>query len=89
MRKITESSAFRRDIKRMKKRGKDLSKLYTIVEALATNRPLEPKHRPHALLGDWKPKWECHIEPDWLLVYEVTKDEVKLARTGTHSDLFE
>jgi len=58
------------------------------MEALQADKPLPRKHVPHPLKGKWKPKWEYHIEPDWLLVYEVTEDEVLLVRTGTHSDLF-
>jgi mRNA interferase YafQ len=75
-------------MKRLRKCGKDLSKLFDLVERLAADRPLEPKHRAHPLVGDWKPKWDCHIEPDWLLVYEVTEKEVLLVRTGSHADLF-
>ncbi|NDE89740.1 MAG: type II toxin-antitoxin system YafQ family toxin [Alphaproteobacteria bacterium] len=88
MKSVVQSSAFERDLKKMKKRGKDLSKLLAIVECLAKGEALSAKHKQHPLKGDWHPKWDCHIEPDWLLIYEVTKDTVKLARTGTHSDLF-
>ncbi len=73
----------------MRKRGKDIEKLEDIVERLVNDIPLEEKHKPHPLLGDWKPLWDLHIEPDWLLIYQVTDDEVYLAATGTHSDLFE
>jgi mRNA interferase YafQ len=88
MRSIKQTSAFRRDLKKAKKRGKDFSKLYAIVEALATDVPLGDKHVPHPLTGNWKPFWDCHIESDWLLIYAVTDDTVELVRTGTHSDLF-
>jgi mRNA interferase YafQ len=87
-RRIIESSAFRRDIKRTQKRGKDLKKLFTLVETLANGEQLSAIHKAHPLQGEWKPMWECHIEFDWLLIYVVTKDEVRLARTGTHDDLF-
>ena len=88
MREIIQSGAFGRDLRKLVKRGKDLSKLYAIVECLAKGEVLAAKYRPHPLKGDWQPKWDCHIEPDWLLIYEVTEEAVKLARTGTHSDLF-
>lgn len=89
MRQVIQSSAFRRDVKRVQRRGKDLAKLFAIVERLASGIALDPRHRPHPLLGEWKPKWECHIEPDWLLVYQVSDKAVALVRTGTHADLFE
>jgi mRNA interferase YafQ len=88
MREIKQTAAFRRDLKKATKRGKNLSKLYAIVEALATNTPLDRKHVPHPLTGNWKPCWDCHIEPDWLLIYTVTDEAVELVRTGSHSDLF-
>jgi len=65
-----------------------MSKLYAVVERLVKGESLPMKNKPHPLKGEWKPKWDCHIEPDWILIYEVTADSVKLARTGTHADLF-
>jgi mRNA interferase YafQ len=59
-----------------------------VVKSLTKGKAFTAKHKSHPLKGKWRRKWDCHIEPDWLLIYEVTKDEVKLARTGTHSDLF-
>jgi mRNA interferase YafQ len=88
MKDVIQSGAFLRDVRKMAQRGKDLSRLYAVVECLAKGEPLSVRHRPHPLKGAWKPKWDCHIEPDWLLIYEVTNDAVKLSRTGTHSDLF-
>lgn len=88
MKQIIQSSAFQRDLRKMVRRGKEMAKLYAIVESLAKGEALAARHKPHPLTGDWKPKWDCHIEPDWLLIYEVTEDAVKLARTGTHADLF-
>jgi mRNA interferase YafQ len=85
---VVRSRSFDRDLRKVARRGKDLSKLYAVVECLAKDEPLAPRHKAHPLKGEWQPKWDCHIEPDWLLVYEVTKDSVKLTRTGTHSDLF-
>ena len=80
MRKIVQTTTFRRDAKRMKKRGKDLDKLTEVVAKLVQGETLEPRYKPHPLVGNWKPKWDLHIEPDWVLIYEVTEDEVLLAR---------
>lgn len=88
MRKIVQTTTFRRDVKRMQKRGKDLGKLEEVVTKLVQGEALEPSYKPHPLVGNWKPKWDLHIQPDWLLIYEVTEDEVLLARTGSHADLF-
>ncbi len=88
MRRIVQTTTFRRDVKWLQKRGKDLGKLEAVVAKLVRGEALEPRHKPHPLVGDWKPKWDLHIEPDWLLLYEVSDDEVLLARTGTHADLF-
>ncbi len=88
MREIVTTKRFERDLKRAKKRQKDIEKLFEIVHKLCTDEVIEQRHRPHALVGNWKPFWELHIEPDWLLVYEVSDDEVYLYRTGTHADLF-
>ena len=89
MKTIRQISSFKRDLKRVKKRSKNLNKLYEIVEKLAKDINLEPYNRPHKLTGNYVNKWECHIEPDWLLIYEVTDDLVILYRTGTHADLFD
>lgn len=80
---------FKKDVKQAQKRGKKLSKLWAIVEALQRGEVLPSRHRPHALRGAWSPAWECHIEPDWLLIYLVTKDELRLVRLGTHAHLFD
>ncbi|MBV8939039.1 MAG: type II toxin-antitoxin system YafQ family toxin [Alphaproteobacteria bacterium] len=88
MRDVVQSGAFARDLRRLVRRGKDLAKLYAVVERLAKGEALAVRHKPHPLKGEWQPKWDCHIEADWVLIYEVTQDAVKLARTGTHSDLF-
>ena len=72
----------------MRKRGKDLFKLEEVVERLVLGTELDKRYVPHPLTGNWKPLRDLHIEPDWLLIYRVTDDEVYLARTGTHADLF-
>lgn len=88
MKLITYSNACLHDLKKLKKSGKDISKFEAVVDTLAKSEKLAAKHKPHPLKGAWKPKWDCHIEPDWVLIYEVTKDRVILARTGSHSELF-
>ena len=74
----------------MKKRGKDLAKLKYVVNELANQRPLDEKYRDHELTGNYRNFRECHIEPDWILIYRKEKGELTLAlvRTGAHSDLF-
>ena len=89
MKTIRRTSQFKKDVKRMKKRGKDLSKLKEILEKITSGQALEPKIRDHVLVGQYRGTRECHIEPDWLLIYERAKSEMVLIRTGTHTDLFE
>ena len=88
MKAIVQTGSFQKDMRRLVKRGKDLSKLYFVVEILALGDALPVKYTAHMLKGQRQQMWDCHIEPDWLLLYEVTDDEVRLIRTGTHSDLF-
>lgn len=85
---LVRSAQFKRDIKRMKKRGKDMSKLHQPVLALIQQLPLPDSQRDHLLQGVWKGYREFHIEPDWLMIYRVEGSELHMARTGTHSDLF-
>lgn len=89
MLKIRVHNKFKKDLKLLSKRGYDEEKLWSIVEQLANGIPLPPKNRDHALTGNYIGCRECHIEPDWLLIYEIQKDELilLLIRTGTHSDL--
>jgi len=89
MRKISPTKKFDRDLKRLFKRKKDLTKLNHVVSLLASDGKLTSKYRLHPLVGNWVPSWDCHIEPDWILIYQVTKTHVYLFRTGTHSDLFQ
>lgn len=88
MRRISQRKLFRADLKRQKRRGKDLGELLVAVELLAEQGGLPPAYAPHRLSGEWSGVWECHIEPDWLLIYMVTDEEVLLIRTGSHDDLF-
>ena len=89
MKKLSQTTQFSKDIKRMKKRGKDLDKLKGVVEKLATGVSLEPRHRDHPLAGTWKHARDCHIEPDWLLIYTWTINHFALngrARTAIFLD---
>ena len=88
MREILRTGQFRRDVKRMQKRGKEFTEFRRVIEMIAAGQPLEPRHRDHPLLGEYAGSRECHVEPDWLLIYERSSREVILIRTGTHSDLF-
>ena len=87
---IKYQAAFKRDYKRIKKRGYNIRLLEQVIALLAQEQELPPAYRDHALTGDYSGCRECHIAPDWLLVYEVLQDELLLylTRTGTHSDLF-
>ncbi len=88
MKHVSQTKQFSKDIKRMLKRGKDLGKLKYLVIQLANGQALDAKHRDHPLIGEWRGSRDCHIEPDWLLVYTADVATLRLERTGTHSDLF-
>ena len=87
---IRFTTQFKKDIKLAKKQGKDIDKLFEVVEHLANGEALEDKYRDHDLSGNYKGCRECHIEPDWLLIYEVDNGILilMLYRVGSHSDLF-
>ncbi len=87
---IVLSNQFKKDLKAAKKRGYDLAALNVVVDKLANCETLEAKYRDHNLTGRYAGFRECHIQPDWLLVYRIDEEEIILflARTGTHSDLF-
>jgi len=82
------TTQFKKDYKKLKKRNKNLNKLKDIIDKLLNDIELDPKHHDHPLSGVWKRHRECHIEPDWILIYRFTSDELILERTGSHSDLF-
>ena len=88
MRTLSQTAQFARDVKLMRKRGKYLAALQEVVRLLAAGAPLDPKFGDHPLAGPWQPSRDCHIEPDWILVYTSTESSLRLERTGTHSDLF-
>jgi len=79
---------FRRDVKLAQRRGKDMSKLRQVILLLIDGNPLPPRYKDHPLSGDWEHHRDCHIEPDWLLLYKIDGDDLYLVRTGSHSDLF-
>lgn len=83
------SGRFKRDARKAEKRGKDMNKLKAVLSLLIAQEPLPVSYNDHPLKGDWKGWRDLHIEPDWLLLYRVEGDELQLARTGTHSDLFD
>ena len=82
------SSQFKRDVGRVRARGKDLSRLRALLKSLIDQESLSARYRDPLLRGIWKGYREAHIEPDWLVIYRVEGDELHLIRTGTHSDLF-
>ncbi len=88
-RTVRTTKTFEKDLKRAKKRGKDLNKLKAVINTLSAGETLATRFRPHMLSGNWAGFWECHIESDWLLIW-IDEDEktVVLFRLGTHSDLF-
>jgi mRNA interferase YafQ len=88
MKRLSQSNQFLKDIKRMRKRGKDIKNLQSVVNKLANNETLHPKHRDHPLMGEWKTCRDCHIDPDWVLIYYTDSNTLRLERTGSHSDLF-
>lgn len=87
---IKYQALFKKDYKRIKKRGYDTKLLEEVIEKLATQQPLDERYKDHALTSNWKGFRECHILPDWLLVYQIKESELILAltRTGTHADIF-
>ena len=90
MLKIVASNKFKKDLKLASKRGLNLASLREVVNTLAAQKALDQKYRDHNLSGNYSGFRECHIQPDWLLIYRVEEDELELFlfRTGTHSDLF-
>lgn len=87
---IKNTTQFKKDYKLAKRRGLNLNLLKDIVAKLANGETLAPKHKDHSLSGNWTGHRECHIQPDWLLIYRYEEEVLvlTLSRTGTHSDLF-
>ena len=85
---IVYTTQFKRDYKLIKRQGKSLDKLRVTIEVLVSGGSLEPRYRDHQLAGKWSGHRDCHIEPDWILIYSISDDNLILERTGSHSELF-
>ncbi|MDO8519368.1 MAG: type II toxin-antitoxin system YafQ family toxin [Deltaproteobacteria bacterium] len=88
MRTFSRANQFKKDVKRAARRGLDLSRLKQALDALIEGHPLAPEYRDHPLHGNWSGSRDCHIGPDWVLIYTLENNHVRFERTGTHSDLF-
>jgi mRNA interferase YafQ len=86
--RVIQPSSFRKDVKKQIKRGKDLDKVKAILDMLIAGETLPNRCVDHALSGSWAGWRDCHIEPDWILIYKIEPDILTLGRTGSHSDLF-
>ena len=86
--RLLTTKRFERDFRRSRRRSKNLDKRWAVVDLLLREQPLAPHNRAHRLAGDWSGAWECHIEADWLLIWQRDEGSLTLVRTGTHSDLF-
>ena len=82
------TNAFKKDTKLVKKRNLDATVLKSVMTDIIEQKPLAAKYRNHKLTGNWKDHWECHVAPDWLLIYKLVGEDVIFERTGSHSDLF-
>jgi mRNA interferase YafQ len=88
MKRVRHAGQFQKDLRLAQRRGLNLTRLATVIDLLIAGHPLPPAKRDHPLKGEWKGFRECHIAPDWLLIYRDIGEEIQLARTGTHADLF-
>ena len=86
--KIVYSSQFKKDYKKVQKQNKDIGKLSAVIDKLIAKERLDAKYRDHSLTGSWKGFRDCHLESDWILIYQTSEDTLTLARTGSHSELF-
>ncbi len=85
---IHYTTQFKKDYKRIKRQNKKTEKLENVIKLLLSGRELEPRYKDHPLIGNWKGHRDCHVEPDWLLIYRITADDLYLERTGSHAELF-
>jgi mRNA interferase YafQ len=85
---IQQTTAFKKHVKLMKKRGCEMDELKEVIDLLVTGEPLPEKYKDHPLVGDWVGFRDCHIRPDWILIYQIVEDALILRATGTHADLF-
>ena len=88
MLKPSFTKQFERDLKKTFKRGQNKEKIKAIIQKLVNEEALEPQYRDHKLMGSYKNQRECHIEPDWILIYKIEGESIIFERTGTHTDLF-
>jgi mRNA interferase YafQ len=90
VRTFSRTSQFKKDVKLAERRGKNLAKLKTAIDLLIDGEVLPPRYKDHPLRGNFAGSRDCHIEPDWILIYTLTENNshVRFERTGTHSDLF-
>ena len=86
---IRPTSRFKKDLKMAAKQRRNIKELHHVLEQLASPAPLPPKYKDHKLKGNWIDFRECHIEPDWLLIYTISDFELRPVRVGTHSELFD
>ena len=85
---LLQTSQFKKDIRKQIKKGKDPKKLAKAIQLLLIQKQLPTKYKDHRLRGHWVGRRDCHIEPDWVLIYRVSENQILLERTGTHSELF-
>lgn len=88
MLRAVTTNQFEKDVKLAKKRGKDLNRIFHLMQLLLNEETIPAKNRDHSLSGNYANRRECHIEPDWLLIYKLESDAIIFERTGTHADLF-
>lgn len=86
--RLSQTSQFNKDLNQQVKRGKDPQKIVEVVKMLLDGSDLPERYKDHPLRGRWINRRDCHIEADWILIYRITQEELRLERTGTHSDLF-
>ena len=89
MRTPSFTRQFEKDLKRVKKRGKEIGKIKEVMRRLIAEEQLAERYQDPPLIGNYKDRRECHVEPDWLLIYKLAGTTITFERTGTHSDLFE
>lgn len=86
---VVQTSQFKQDLKRVKNSGRyAIDDLLVVIDLLLRNQLLPEKYKDHYLTGNWKNHKECHVKPNWLLIYQSTADKIVLTRTGSHSELF-
>ena len=88
MLEIKPTNRFKKDVRKLAKQGKRMAKLGSVIDDLAAEKPLAPSFRDHLLIGDHSGCRECHVEPDWLLIYRIADGSLLLLRSGSHSELF-